>query len=147
MTEASDKDALVDRALRQALRAPDAADVTRHVLDAERMAAWMDGGLPDAEQTAAQAHIAGCARCRALAGAMARAELATPALSTIGQSRRWIGWAIPLATAAVIVIAALLPRRPVTVARIAGQGTCWQTAAGANPLSRPHAQWRRSNPS
>jgi len=74
----------------------------------------MDGGLPDAAPATAQAHIAGCARCRALAGAMARAELATPTPASLGQSRRWLGWAIPLTTAAVIVIAAILPRKPVT---------------------------------
>src|SRR5262245_3147162 len=116
MMSHQDRDLLVDRALRQALRAPDAATVTEACLDAETMAAWMDGGLPDAAQAAAQAHIAECARCRALAGAMARAELATPALATIGRSRRWLGWAIPLTTAAIIVIAALLPRRPVAPA-------------------------------
>ena len=61
----------VHRLLTQALReetAPDAANC----LDAETVAAWMDGVLPADVLAAAEGHAAGCARCQAVLSAMAR---------------------------------------------------------------------------
>ena len=61
----------VHRLLTQTLReetAPDAANC----LDAETVAAWMDGVLPADVLAAAEGHAAGCARCQAVLSAMAR---------------------------------------------------------------------------
>ena len=38
----------------------------RHCLDAETVAAWMDGGLDAAGVAAAEAHASTCERCQAL---------------------------------------------------------------------------------
>ena len=72
-------------------------DQAQH-LDAERLAAFMDGSLTRAERAAVEAHAADCAHCLQLLAAMARTE----------PSRRrasWrlpvvLRWAVPLAAAA-----------------------------------------------
>jgi hypothetical protein len=70
-------------------------------LDAERLAAFMDGSLTRAERRAVEAHAADCAQCLQLLAAMARTEPA-PAV------RRWrlpaiVRWAVPVAAAATAV--------------------------------------------
>jgi hypothetical protein len=82
--------------------APDAAEC----LDAEAVAAWMDGALPAEALAAAESHAAGCARCQAVLSAMARTEPPVarqswwPASLTI----RWLVPAAAAATAAALWI-------------------------------------------
>ena len=94
----------VHRLLTRALRddaVPDAASC----LDAETVAAWMDGALAADLRAAAEGHAAGCARCQAVLAAMART--APPAAP-----RSWwpasltIRWLVP--AAAAVTAAALL---------------------------------------
>ncbi len=61
----------VHRLLTQTLREETAPDAV-HCLDAETVAAWMDGVLPADVLAAAEGHAAGCARCQAVLSAMAR---------------------------------------------------------------------------
>ena len=61
----------VHRLLTQALREETAPDAV-NCLDAETVAAWMDGVLPADVLAAAEGHAAGCARCQAVLSAMAR---------------------------------------------------------------------------
>jgi putative zinc finger protein len=81
-------------------------------LDAETLAAWMDGGLSGAALDDVQSHVAGCARCQALVGAMGRTRVAVPPTQSERAPRWWLAWAVPLtaaATAAAIWIA--VPRQ------------------------------------
>jgi hypothetical protein len=90
---------------------------TSSCLDAETVAAWIDGGLIGAEQRAAEAHAATCARCQALLATVVRSEPvaataveAGPAVPTVWGPRKWvpIGVAAGMA-AAVIALAIWIP--------------------------------------
>lgn len=72
-------------------------------LDAETLAAWMDGGLKGAALEDVQTHVAGCERCQMLVGAMGRTRAAVPATEPQRVSRRWLAWAVPLAAAAAAI--------------------------------------------
>ena len=69
-------------------------------LDAETLAAWMDGGLKGAPLKELEVHVAGCDRCQMLLGAMGRTRAAIPAVPPARAPRRWLAWAVPLAAAA-----------------------------------------------
>jgi hypothetical protein len=73
-------------------------------LDAETLAAWMDGGLATAAVEDVRAHVADCERCQALVGAIGRTRAAIPANEPQRAPRRWLTWAVPLAGAAVALV-------------------------------------------
>jgi hypothetical protein len=132
VTDIRDRDDSVDRLLRQTLRTPQDAVVTESCLDPETMATWIDGGLSGASLAAAETHTASCPRCQAMVAAMARTEpagapVAVAPHATPWRTRSWLPWLIPVAAAAVVVIAIVLPRKtpaPVlTVTQIARQET------------------------
>jgi hypothetical protein len=72
-------------------------------LDAETLAAWMDGGLKGAPLHEVEAHVAGCDRCQMLLGAMGRTRAGIPAAPPATAPRRWLAWAVPLAAAATAI--------------------------------------------
>ena len=82
-------------------------------LDAERLAAFMEGALSRVERLAVEAHASECAECLQLLAAMTRTE---PIPEQKG--RRWfvpLGWAVPLAAAATaIALWVNVERRPRT---------------------------------
>ena len=73
-------------------------------LDAETLAAWFDGGLSGAALEEVQSHVATCARCQALVGAMGRTRAAVPAPQPERNPRWWLAWAVPAAAAATAVV-------------------------------------------
>ena len=84
----------------------------RNCLDAETVAAWMDGGLDPAAQAAAEAHASACERCQALLATVAKTIPAEPAAEPVGL-RLWKWWLAPLAaTAAAVTIWMVVPQRP-----------------------------------
>jgi hypothetical protein len=74
------------------------------------MAAYIDGGLSPADRTAAEAHIADCARCLELTAAIVQTE---PAVVPAPR-RSWFrtGWLVPLTAAAVGIAAWGIIRDP-----------------------------------
>src|SRR5687767_16021255 len=94
-----------DKWLRQLLRrrsgqatATPASDVC---LDAETLAAWVDGGLNAKERAIAENHASNCARCMALLAALARSEPEVPSHSA--PRRALFKWLVPVAAAATVV--------------------------------------------
>jgi hypothetical protein len=82
-------------------------------LDAETLAVWMDGGLSGAALEDVQSHVADCARCQALVGAMGRTRAAVPPTQSERAPRWWLAWAVPLTAAATAVaIWVAVPRHP-----------------------------------
>ena len=71
-------------------------------LEPEMLAAWMDGGLDEAEAQSAEAHMAACARCQALVATMTRAmsaDVAGPMPNEAADAPWWrinIRWLVPL---------------------------------------------------
>jgi hypothetical protein len=95
-----ERDQSVERLLRQSLQAPRHAGVTDSCLDAETLAAWVDGGLSGAALEMAQSHVADCARCQSLVGAMARTDAVVPQPEAERATRRRLAWLVPLTAAA-----------------------------------------------
>ena len=113
MERLPERDESIERLLRHSLKTHQQAGATDACLDAETLAAMMDGRLPESALAAAHTHIADCARCQNLLGAMARIE--SSASAPVEPERRrlgWLTWAIPLtAAAAVVAVWIAVPHR------------------------------------
>ena len=104
----------VERLLRQSLSTPP-RHATDACLDAETIAAWLDGGLSGPALEVAESHVADCARCQLIAGSVIRvvdsgANVPAPV------RRWWPAWLVPLgaatAAAAAVVLWVVVPRAP-----------------------------------
>jgi hypothetical protein len=98
-----ERDQSIERLLRQSLQTPRQAGVTDSCLDAETLAAWVDGGLSGAALEMAQTHVADCVRCQSLVGTMARAHAVVSQPEPERARRPWLAWAVPLTAAALAV--------------------------------------------
>jgi hypothetical protein len=81
---------------------------TRDCLDAETLAAWMDGALDRPAVAAAEAHVSDCARCQALVATFAKTEPVVTGPEARGIPARstwslWRWWLAPLAAGAAAV--------------------------------------------
>jgi hypothetical protein len=102
-----DRDQSIERLLRQAASHGHATDAC---LDAETIAAWIDGGLSGAALEMAESHAADCARCQALLGTLTRIGEPVPSRAAAGR-RAWLTWLVPLtAAAAALVVWIAVPR-------------------------------------
>ena len=70
MNPQSERDRSIERLLRESLATAPAG--TGSCLDAEMLAAWVEGGLVGGQLTAAQEHVAGCSACQATLAALVR---------------------------------------------------------------------------
>src|SRR4026209_1962229 len=97
--------------LRQSSQTRRNAGVTDSCLDAETLAAWVDGGLSGAELALAQTHVADCARCQTMIGTLARINSSVPLAKPEHTSGRWLAWFVPLpAAAAAVALCVAVPR-------------------------------------
>ncbi len=125
MDTSRERDQSIERLLRQSLQTPRHDGVTDSCLDAETVAAWADGGLSGASLEMAQSHVADCARCQSLVGALARTNAAVALPKPERAARRWLPWLVPLTAAAAAVAlwvavpgdlsAPVAPQRPAEV--------------------------------
>jgi hypothetical protein len=91
----------MDALLRRVLGARPPVAESPDCLDAESLAAWMDGGLDDETRAAVVAHSAGCERCQAMLGVMAHATPEVPVPQPWWR-RQWT-WLVPLTAGAAAV--------------------------------------------
>ena len=103
MDTSRERDQSIERLLRQSLQTPRPDGVTDSCLDAETLAAWIDGGLSGAALEMAQTHVADCARCQSMVGAMARTNAVVAQPAPERALRRWLPWLVPLTAAAAAV--------------------------------------------
>ena len=103
MKAGRDRDRPFDKVLRQALRPRADVPATDACLDAETLAAWMDGGLDSAAVALAEAHVASCARCQVLVGTVARTAPEVP-VRVAARSSFWRWWLAPVAAAAAATL-------------------------------------------
>jgi Photosynthesis system II assembly factor YCF48 len=101
-----ERDRSIEVLLRQ--RRQDDADVrtSEQCVDAEVLAAWMDGSLSGSALADAEKHAAGCARCQALLASMAKTTPQTHGLPwwrTV--TARWLVPVAAIATALVVWVA------------------------------------------
>jgi hypothetical protein len=101
MRKADQRDRSIDRLLR---RRESGADLpaTDACVDAETLAAWMDGSLSGDALNRAEHHASGCARCQAMLASMARTTPETPPQPWWGVLR--VKWIVPIAAAATAVV-------------------------------------------
>jgi hypothetical protein len=105
-----DRDRLLEDALTHELRAAAMPPASDACLDAETVAAWMDGGLDAHGMTMAETHAATCARCQSLLGSIARTTPVVAAAEPHG-ARLWRWWFAPLAaTAAAVTVWMVVPQ-------------------------------------
>ena len=105
----------LDRLLERTARPRASTPPPGSCLDAETLAAWTDGSLSDPQRAAAETHAADCDRCLAVLAAIARTA---PPPSAV-QRPAWfsVRWLVPLATAAVLIVAVMVTRGPRESAR------------------------------
>ena len=112
MSESRNRDAAVDRWLRRTLTPVLDVPSTEACLEPDEMAAWIDRQLTGSALAAADAHMANCPRCQAIAATVARtetiAEWATPERRS---PWRWLTWAVPLTAAATVAMLVIAERR------------------------------------
>jgi len=93
---------LPDRLLRGALQDAASATPSKACVDADALAAWVDGTMNGSARAAFEAHAAGCARCQALMAVMVRIE--PPPAQSAWWRRQPFGWLVPLATVAALAV-------------------------------------------
>lgn len=110
MTTPARRDQALDAFLRRSATGRATTAPTSACLDAETVAAWVDGGLSADAQASAEAHAADCGRCQAmLASVLATSDSASPAGGVLVPVwRRSLPWTAPLAAAAVVVFAVVI---------------------------------------
>jgi hypothetical protein len=91
----------IERLLRQSPGPETRPAPSESCLEAETLAAWVDGGLRGAELAAVESHAATCARCQATAATLVRHSPAAPEAER--RSRAWLGWLVPLTAGAAAV--------------------------------------------
>ncbi|MFA5908559.1 MAG: hypothetical protein WC815_07275 [Vicinamibacterales bacterium] len=115
MNAERDRDRQLEQLLKHELGAATAAPASAACLDAETVAAWMEGGLNPQAAALAEAHASGCERCQALLATVARTTPAAAAADAKG-ARLWRWWFAPLAaSAAAATLWMVVPRGPTTI--------------------------------
>jgi hypothetical protein len=134
MRKTDQRDRSIDRLLR---RLEPGADLpaTDACVDAETLAAWMDGSLSGEALDRAEHHAAGCARCQTMVASMARTAPETAA-------RPWwrvlkVKWIVPIAAAATAVVLWVSVDRQQKAAE--GPVTTVQTSRASQPAAPPAA--------
>jgi hypothetical protein len=138
-TPQSDRDRSLDRLLRRSRGGRAGTAARDHCLDAEMLAAWVDGALPAADAAAAEAHASRCARCQTTLATLVRLS---PQRPEPWWRRRWfIAGLVPLtAGAAAIAIWVATPREPARVGPVAGQVAAQPPSAAQPQASQPRDQ-------
>lgn len=105
-----DRDRRLEDGLKHELRAAGSGPAPSSCLDAETVAAWMEGGLDAQAIVMAEAHASNCDRCQALLGTVARTTPAT-AVAEPRSAGLWRWWFAPLAaTAAAVTVWMVVPQ-------------------------------------
>ena len=124
----TDRDRSIDALLRRGEGF--ASHSTDQCVDAESLAAWMDGGLSGDARAAVEQHAAGCARCQALLASMARSD---PDIEVRPWWRRVSAkWLVPVAAIATALVVWIFVGREQVPSRMQ-QAPSVEAARPANP--------------
>ena len=103
MSRGVDREAAVERLLRQSFKAPGGAVPRGPCLDPEVLAAWVDGALKGVELTAAEAHLSDCSRCLTLLATLMKTAPEQQPVNRWWQLRT-VRWLVPLTAGAAAVL-------------------------------------------
>jgi putative zinc finger protein len=117
----------------------------RNHLDAETVAAWIDGGLDSASLAAAEAHASNCERCQQLLATVSRTMPATGTVTETGSLKAasisaswWRWWMAPIAaTAAAVTLWMVVPQEQLQQVATA---PAFEVAAPAEPAAGARAR-------
>ena len=146
MSRESLRDQTVERLLKESFRTSARTLQPGSCLDAETLAAWIDGSLSGGQLTAAREHLADCIDCQETLAAFARTtspEAIPQPWWRRGLSARWL---VPVAaTATAIAIWIAVPadeytRRPEQPTTAVGQVAAPQTESTVEPAARADRQ-------
>src|SRR5258705_6141976 len=98
-----EKDESIERLLRQSRAGESALSGPGPCLDAETLAAWVDGGLASDALALAEAHASECARCQAMVVVLMKQPIAAQAAEERHAWRSGIRWLVPLAAGVAAV--------------------------------------------
>lgn len=99
-----DRDASIDRLMRRPGGTAEIPEASPQCLDADTLAAWVEGSLSATEAAAAEAHASSCARCQATVAALVRV-LPEPMIPQPWWRRRWVMAALVPAAAGTVALA------------------------------------------
>ena len=103
MSQSRDRDTALEQSLRHLSTQETDQSASAECLDPEVMAAWIDGRLAGVSLADAETHVAGCARCQAIAATIARTESIAEWSAPEQRPRwRWLTWVVPLSAAATV---------------------------------------------
>lgn len=113
-------------------------DGTSAHIDAERLAAWADHGLPPADAAEVELHLSECERCQEVLAAFVRSEPATAVVIPFWARRpvRWSAAGLAAAAALFLIVRTQLPTVPVpdsVVATAREESAAQRTAAPPVP--------------
>jgi hypothetical protein len=94
------------------------AETRAACLDAETLAAWMDGGLSGSDLASAEAHAATCMRCQTMLAAMAKTA-PVPVVSARSWRRFLVPALVPLTAVTAVAIWLAVPQNEITQAPVA----------------------------
>ena len=123
--------------------------IDRNCLDAETVAAWMDGGLDAAGVAAAEAHASTCERCQALLATVTKTlpvpepgRLEAAFIGSKTGAGLWRWWLAPIAaTAAAVTIWMVVPQTPMqTPMQPPAESAPARDAAAADAPAKPQAE-------
>jgi hypothetical protein len=103
VTDDRNRDRQLEQALTRELRRAEMVEPGGECLDAETLAAWMDGGLGRDAVTLMEAHAAGCPRCRAMIATYTETSPANAAAAE-SRPRLWRWWLAPIAAATAATV-------------------------------------------
>jgi hypothetical protein len=109
-----DRDVSIERELRRSLRSRRDVPATSACLEADTLAALVDGALPKGSRPAAEEHLADCPRCQAIAAGLLRLadeDAHPPGLRPWWRAWRW-PWVVPLAAGALALAVWIAVPRP-----------------------------------
>lgn len=105
------RDEAIEALLRQSLRTGTHDAASGPCVEADLLAAWADRSLSVADAAAVEHHVAGCARCQAVAAGLARASAPVHEPAPSFWTRWHLSWITPVAAAAAIALWVALPAR------------------------------------
>jgi hypothetical protein len=130
-----------ERAIERVLRQPAVKTGVplEDCLDAETLAAWVDGSLTKNEAAVAESHVSTCARCQAVAATLVRSEPGPEGAEAWWRRGRALGWLVPL-TAGAVAVALWVATPDVPLPSPSEQADATTRVARENVPSQPNTQ-------
>jgi hypothetical protein len=107
------RDRAVELGLMRAMAAEPGTVPTGECVDAETLAAWVDGGLDASTRSRVETHAAGCARCQGLVAMIVQSE-PEPEAQAPGWNRVLLRWLVPLTAVAAATLVWMVTPRPLS---------------------------------